>query len=247
MTANVPPQASFDRFLERDLSAYFEVTRVQYELLRSGPTQAGTAYPKFYLWVTAEAPSGQTTTGAVRVAAIERSEFQVTDFLSVQEIRASPNRVDQVFPAALTPLIKKRAATVAAADNSRARRGCYSTSLSPWSPQPPKDAESLWAVPTRVQLSTNLEEKGPAPGSPTPTQYRTIVPLQSQPPGRSGRWAIHDGMLLVLWTDGFTAVSAELMQEPTGFAGPATTFEDGNPSFHRHAQLTLTKVPCPTQ
>ena len=53
---NIPEPQDFDRFLKRDLESYFaqpngrKVT-VEYELLRDGPSQAGTAYPKYYAWV----------------------------------------------------------------------------------------------------------------------------------------------------------------------------------------------------
>ena len=43
---NVPPPGDFDRLLARDLAAYFALPgqpepRVEYELLRDGPTQSG--------------------------------------------------------------------------------------------------------------------------------------------------------------------------------------------------------------
>ena len=54
--ANVPAEADFGRFLQRDLDKYFKTKRpnpfkLTYEFLRIGATQTGIAYPKFYLWV----------------------------------------------------------------------------------------------------------------------------------------------------------------------------------------------------
>src|SRR5262245_41712414 len=91
--ANVPSPNDFDRLLTRDLEAYFraragKVLRVKHELLCDGPTQSGVAYPKFYLWVQAFEGTRVAERGAVRVAAIDRKEFQVTDFLTEADIRA---------------------------------------------------------------------------------------------------------------------------------------------------------------
>ena len=54
--ANVPDEKDFDSFLRRDLASYFKELKkksvvVEYQLLRTGPTQSGTAFPKFYVWV----------------------------------------------------------------------------------------------------------------------------------------------------------------------------------------------------
>src|SRR5262249_12717365 len=92
---NVPPKGEFDRILRRDLESYFEsqghqLVTVEYELLRNGPTQAGIAYPKFYAWVRAHAEDAVLEQGAVRLAAIDRTRFRVTDFISEPDIRASP-------------------------------------------------------------------------------------------------------------------------------------------------------------
>jgi len=58
--ANVPDEMDFDVFLKRDLAEYFKEAKkqsvvVEYELLRKGATQSGTAFPKFYAWVTVKA------------------------------------------------------------------------------------------------------------------------------------------------------------------------------------------------
>ena len=110
--ANVPPETDFDRFMRRDLAAYFGATadkpiEVAYELLRDGPTQTGVAYPKYYVWVVASTGEGEKR-GAARVAAVERKEFQVTDFLSESDLRARPEAAYSVFPAPVCERIKAR-------------------------------------------------------------------------------------------------------------------------------------------
>jgi hypothetical protein len=44
--------------------------------------------------------------GAVRVAAIEKKRFEITDFVSEEEIRKSPDQIYSVFPAAVCEAIK---------------------------------------------------------------------------------------------------------------------------------------------
>ncbi|MFT3916688.1 MAG: hypothetical protein QM704_22190 [Anaeromyxobacteraceae bacterium] len=100
--ANVPTEADFDRLLRRDLTGYFTRLRnapveASYELLRESPTQSGIAFPKYYLWIRL-GPGGQPKDrGAVRVAAIQGERFEVTDFLSEEDIRQGA-RIEQVFP-----------------------------------------------------------------------------------------------------------------------------------------------------
>jgi len=106
--ANVPARESFEAFLRRDLLAYFHAPgtgSLEYKLLRDGPTQSGVAYPKYYLWVTVRSGSSLLNEGAVRVAAIGRKRFEVTNFLSRGTIRATPSEVGVVFPAALVPSV----------------------------------------------------------------------------------------------------------------------------------------------
>jgi hypothetical protein len=81
---------------------------VEYELLRDGPTQSGVAYPKFYVWVRARTTEGSLSQGAVRVAAVDRKEFQVTNYVPESEIRAHPDDIDQVFPGPVCQKIKSR-------------------------------------------------------------------------------------------------------------------------------------------
>jgi len=110
---NVPKGNLFDEYLKRDLEQYFckerEKCAVEYELLRKGPTQTGIAYPKFYLWVKTVEGQIILSEGAIRVAAIDQKGFEITDFLSREEILNSPFKVGSVFPAALVDKIMSKA------------------------------------------------------------------------------------------------------------------------------------------
>src|SRR5664279_5228222 len=91
--ANVPAAADFQPFLRRDLSTYFSKERhlknvkVEYELLRDGPTQSGVSYPKYYIWVRINGGKSPEDRGAARVTAVDRKGFEVTMFASEREIR----------------------------------------------------------------------------------------------------------------------------------------------------------------
>ncbi len=110
--ANVPDSADFEKILRRDLADYFSTARnkkgipVEYEPLRRGPTQSGVSYPKFYLWVRIAGGKNSQDRGAVRVAAIEKKRFEITDFVSEEAIRKSPDQLYSVFPAAVCETIK---------------------------------------------------------------------------------------------------------------------------------------------
>lgn len=111
--ANVPADADFERLLQRDLDKYFKAKRTRpfklaYEFLRKGPTQSGVAYPKFYLWIQISEEAKVVEQGAVRVAAIDKKEFQITDFSSEAAIRADPTALQKVFPALVCDTIKQR-------------------------------------------------------------------------------------------------------------------------------------------
>lgn len=111
---NVPEKKDFDRFLKRDLTAFFQEgttgrVRVEYELLRKEPTQSGVALPKFYLWVKAFQGKKLLVEGAARVAAVEKKRFDVVNFREKAEIQKDPDAVANTFPAALVPGILQRA------------------------------------------------------------------------------------------------------------------------------------------
>ena len=115
--ANIPDQNEFQPILRRDLETFFRFTtdhdgvRVEYEFLRDGPTQTGTSYPRFYLWVKALDGNTVVTQGAVRVAAIDKVRFDVTDFVSREDVNRSPRDLQAVFPSALIDKILENAHT----------------------------------------------------------------------------------------------------------------------------------------
>lgn len=115
ISGNVPSSGDFEPFLRRDLLSHFRkelpsTDKVVFEFLRQGPTQVGVAYPKFYLWAGALDKDEQLLAeGAVRVAAIEKTQFEVTVFLSSEIILAAPDQVGQTFPKALLEKILEKA------------------------------------------------------------------------------------------------------------------------------------------
>lgn len=111
--ANIPSDRNFEAFLTRDLEEYFKKTVgrhviVKYEFLRNGPTQSGVSFPKYYLWVTVSEKNKTIKNGAVRVAAIEKKYFEVTQFLSVEEIKRDIEAIYSVFPRHVGDKIKDK-------------------------------------------------------------------------------------------------------------------------------------------
>ena len=102
------PSDQFHAAITRDLTAYFQGATVTYDLLRKEPTQSGVAYPKYYAWVRAVS-GGSAVEGAVRVANIDGERFEVTHFVTAADIRAHPQAIEAVFPAALCDEIRRRA------------------------------------------------------------------------------------------------------------------------------------------
>ena len=112
---NVPDEADFERFLERDLLAWLaregvKAPSVRFELLRKEPTQAGIAYPKYYLWVWTWSAGAPADSGAVRVAAVDKAGFDIREFLPRDAIVADPAAPEGLFPEALVEAIRARAA-----------------------------------------------------------------------------------------------------------------------------------------
>ncbi len=111
--ANIPSDRNFDAFLKRDLEEYFKKSlglhvSVKYEFLRNGPTQRGVSYPKYYLWVTASEKNKTIMSGVVRVAAVEKKYFEVTHFLSVEEIQRDKDVIYSVVPRPVGDRIKEK-------------------------------------------------------------------------------------------------------------------------------------------
>jgi len=111
--ANVPAPDVFDNYMKRDLGSYLcngiKNCHVEYQLLRQGPTQTGISYPKFYVWAKCSVDGQLKQEGAARVAAIDKEAFQVTTFLSKEQIATSPSQVGSIFPASLVNEIVHRA------------------------------------------------------------------------------------------------------------------------------------------
>ena len=112
--ANAPSQQDFEALLLRDLSNYLAPTygkdvQLDLEMLRHGPTQSGVSYPKYYVWVIARPSSGAAVEGAARVAGIETTKFEVTDFLTAEQIVSAPTILATVFPEVLRDGIVQRA------------------------------------------------------------------------------------------------------------------------------------------
>ncbi|PZO36957.1 MAG: hypothetical protein DCF19_19925 [Pseudanabaena frigida] len=108
---NVPKQ--FHKILKRELTTYFqemykEAVTVEYELLRDVPTQVGVALPKYYIWVKIYSQKVLLDEGAVKVAAVERKLFTVSDYLAIADLKKSSEKINQVFPLALGDKIRAR-------------------------------------------------------------------------------------------------------------------------------------------
>jgi hypothetical protein len=100
--ANVADQLQFDSLMKRDLEKYFSATfgqvSIVWEFLRYGATQSGVAYPKYYLWTKIYNGDKLIDEGAVRVAAIEKTGFNVTDFVNIKDIRQKNKDIYMIFP-----------------------------------------------------------------------------------------------------------------------------------------------------
>jgi hypothetical protein len=100
--------------LQRDVRAYLverglPAKSVEIEPLRKGATQSGVSFPKYYVWMRAADEAGHHISGAMRVAAIERVRFEVTDFTSAASIRSDPASLASIYPASLLPAIRQYA------------------------------------------------------------------------------------------------------------------------------------------
>ena len=114
ISGNVPEQSQFNALLTQDLLAHFQssdpqLTRVEFKLLRDAPTQSGVALPKYYAWVKAFAGTVLRQEGAVRVAAVDKTHFDVTHFFSKAQL-LQDEQAKKVFPPALIPDIMRLAA-----------------------------------------------------------------------------------------------------------------------------------------
>ena len=114
ISANVPPDANFMMLLQRDVRAYLVANRlpsksVEIEPLRKGATQSGVSYPEYYMWIRAVDKAGHHIEGAMRVAAIDRVRFDITDFTPAASIRSDPTLLASIYPVLIIPAIRQRA------------------------------------------------------------------------------------------------------------------------------------------
>ncbi|MDD5341583.1 MAG: hypothetical protein PHC97_04080 [Patescibacteria group bacterium] len=113
IVGNVPDVKNFDQFLQRDLNKYFsekfgKEVEAKYELLRQGPTQTGVAFPKYYAWVILYSNNEELEQGAVRIAAIDKEVFDVTDYINVKEIKSDPTGIYNIFPSSVCDKINEK-------------------------------------------------------------------------------------------------------------------------------------------
>jgi hypothetical protein len=114
VVANEPPETNFMALLQRDVRAYLAgrglpSENLNIEALRKGATQSGVSLPKYYIWIRATDATGHVVEGAMRVAAIEQIEFDITHFTPADSIRSDPSSLASIYPAALIPDIRKHA------------------------------------------------------------------------------------------------------------------------------------------
>jgi hypothetical protein len=110
---NVPDENNYDVFMERDLNKYFsnqysKEVNVEWEFLREGATQTGIAYPKYYLWVKIYDQTIFLSEGAVRLAAIDKKEFNITHFVDITDIKNQNIDIYSIFPQPVCDKIKLR-------------------------------------------------------------------------------------------------------------------------------------------
>ena len=102
---NVPDPQDFDRILNRDITAYVtdendRDVSVSCELLRNGGTQVGVALPKYYVWIEKRSADGTLMEeAAARIAAVEKTHFDVVQYYDRDRILKEPDLIKKVFPA----------------------------------------------------------------------------------------------------------------------------------------------------
>ena len=103
--ANVPDPADFDRILIHDLTEYVTDSddkgiSVKYEMLRDRPSQSGVALPKFYCWLQKlDADGNVIEEAAIRMAAVDKTHFDVIQYFEKDRIIREPEVLKGVFPA----------------------------------------------------------------------------------------------------------------------------------------------------
>ena len=121
--------------------------------------------------------------------------------------------------------------------------GCYELTLGPWTPKVDLAGdEPFVAMPEAIRLTDAIGTQGFERG-----QFLFLDLYGGGPrKGRHTYWRIEGRSDIVLvWTDGFTSIKAELSRRKDGFRGQAQTHWD----FPRESQernVTATSMTCPT-
>ena len=118
---------------------------------------------------------------------------------------------------------------------------CYAVSLGDWEPSANPEGKLFWSLPEKLELSSAITETGWAHGE---LAVKSLA-ARAGAPNRPAFWKVHENKLELLWNDRFTGISALLTPAQRDFSGTAETFQDGDPSLHRKARLTLRRIPCP--
>lgn len=106
---------AFKQNFQECLETYFATSSkgkvsISYELLRRVPTVSGVSAPKYYAWAKVMQDGKTLSEGAVRVAEYDDVKFDVTNFASQKDINSGAAKIEDTFPAALCPEIRRRAA-----------------------------------------------------------------------------------------------------------------------------------------
>ena len=112
LEGNIPDKNKFDSLLKRDLEKYFLTlygpVTVKWEFLREGPTQSGVSYPKYYLWTEINNTQKTISQGAVRVAAMDKTKFDITNYVDISQIKNKSIDIYEIFPSAVCEKIESR-------------------------------------------------------------------------------------------------------------------------------------------
>ena len=112
LEGNIPDKDKFDGLLKRSLEKYFLTlygpVTVKWEFLREGPTQSGVSYPKYYLWTEISNSEKIISQGAVRVAAVDKTTFNITNYVDISQIKNKSIDIYEIFPTAVCEKIESR-------------------------------------------------------------------------------------------------------------------------------------------
>ena len=120
--------------------------------------------------------------------------------------------------------------------------GCYQLTLGPWEPKLDLGPDEAYvSMPSAIRLSDEIGRQG---------FERGRFLLRDLPGDRPGKgppsyWRIEGkGQIVLVWTDGFTVVKAELSRRKSELRGRAETHWDFPREIQRR-DVTATPMPCP--